>query len=79
MVKNKCGKLCDSNNYRLVALTTTMSKLFESVFLFNCETFLETCLNFYFVLRGSLHKNAHLCSILTLLLLFLLFKGYFRL
>ena len=33
IVKNKCGNLCDSNNYRPIALATLMSKLFESVIL----------------------------------------------
>ena len=45
IVKNKCGNLCDSNNYRPIALATLMSKLFESVILLKCETFLETCPN----------------------------------
>ena len=45
IVKNKCGNLCDSNNYRPIALATLMSKLFESVILLKCEAFLETCPN----------------------------------
>ena len=45
IVKNKCGNLCDSNNYRPFALATSMSKLFDSVILLKCETFLETCHN----------------------------------
>ena len=45
IVKNKCGNLCDSNNYSPIALATLMSKLFESVVLIKCETFLETCPN----------------------------------
>ena len=28
IVKNKCGNLCDSNNYRPIALATLMSKFF---------------------------------------------------
>ena len=43
IVKNKCGNLCDSNNYKPIALATLISKLFESVRLLKCETFLETC------------------------------------
>ena len=35
--------MCDSNNYRPIALATLMYKLFESVILSKCETFLETC------------------------------------
>ena len=31
IVKNKCGKIRDSNNYRPIALATIVSKLFESV------------------------------------------------
>ena len=30
IVKNKCGNLSDSNNYRPIALATIMSKVFES-------------------------------------------------
>ena len=45
IVKNKWQNLCDSNNYRPIALATLMSKLFESVILLKCETFLETCPN----------------------------------
>ena len=43
IVKNKCGKLCDSNNYRPITLATLLSELFESVILLKCEIFLETC------------------------------------
>ena len=32
-----------SNNYKPIALATIKSKLFESVILLKCETFLETC------------------------------------
>ena len=45
IVKNKCGNLCDSNNYRSIVLATLMSKLSDSVILLKCETFLETCPN----------------------------------
>ena len=51
IAKNKCGNLCDSN-YRPITLATLMSKLFESVILLKCETFLETCPN---------QSNVHLC------------------
>ena len=37
IVKSKCGNLCDSNNYKLIALATIMSKLFKSVILLKCE------------------------------------------
>ena len=52
IVKNKCGILCDSNNYRPIALATLMSKLFESVILLKCETFLETCPNHFGLMMG---------------------------
>ena len=42
IVKDKCVNLCDSNNYRPIALTTLMSKLFKSIILLECETFLKT-------------------------------------
>ena len=31
IIKNKCGNLADSNNYRPIAIATIVSKLFESV------------------------------------------------
>ena len=45
IVKNKCGKLSDSNNYRPIALATIISKLFESAILLKWEMFLDTCPN----------------------------------
>ena len=42
IVKNKRGNLCESNNYRPIALATMMSRLFESVILLKCKTFLQT-------------------------------------
>ena len=45
IVKNKCGNLSDSNNYRPIALATIISKLFESAILLKCEMFLDTCPN----------------------------------
>ena len=41
IVKNKCGNLSDSNNYRPIAITIT-SKVLESVLLVKCEEFLYT-------------------------------------
>ena len=52
IVRNKCGNLCDSNNYRPIALATLMSKLFESVILLKCETFLERCPNQFGFKKG---------------------------
>ena len=41
-VKNKSGNLSDSSNYRPIALTTIVSKMFESVLLFKCAEYLST-------------------------------------
>ena len=45
IVKNKCGNITDSNNYRPIALATIVSKLFESVILMKCEQYLTTSAN----------------------------------
>ena len=45
IVKNMCGNLSDSNNYKPISLATIMSNLFESVILLKCEIFLDTCPN----------------------------------
>ena len=45
IIRNKCGNLADSNNYRLIAIVTIVSKLFESIVLYKCEEFLYTCDN----------------------------------
>ena len=42
VIKNKCGSLTDSNNYRPIAIATITSKLFESVILMKCEEYLFT-------------------------------------
>ena len=39
-VKNKCGNLSDTKNYRQIALETITSKLFESAILLKGEMFL---------------------------------------
>ena len=39
IVKNKCGNISESNNYRPIALATIISKLFESVLLLKCEDY----------------------------------------
>ena len=43
IVKNKCGNLCDSNNYKPIALATIMSKLFKSIIL-NVKRFVKHAL-----------------------------------
>ena len=45
VIKNKCGNLADSNNYRPIAIATIVSKLYESTILYKCEDFLNTCDN----------------------------------
>ena len=52
IVKNKCGNLSDSNNYRPIALATIISKLFESAILLKCEMFLDTCPNQFGYKKG---------------------------
>jgi len=54
IVKNRCGKLSDSNNYRPIALATIISKVFESVILLKCQQFLNSSDNqFGFKARHS--------------------------
>ena len=45
IVKNKCGNLSDSNNYRPVAISNVCSKIFEHVILYLCEDYLWTADN----------------------------------
>ena len=42
LVKNKCGKLSDKNNYRPVAISNSLSKVFELILLDRCEEYLWT-------------------------------------
>ena len=42
LVKNKCGKLSDKNNYRPVAISNSVSKVFELILLDRCEEYLWT-------------------------------------
>ena len=42
IVKNKCGNLSNSNNYRPITIATITSKVFESLILVKCEEFLYT-------------------------------------
>ena len=45
IVKNKCGNITDSNTYRPIALSTIVSKLFESVLLLKCVYYITTSLS----------------------------------
>ena len=45
VIKNKCGNLADSNNYRPIAIATIVSKLYESTIVYKGEDFLKTCDN----------------------------------
>ena len=42
IVKNRCGNLSNSNNYRPIAIDTITSKVLESLILVKCEEFLYT-------------------------------------
>ena len=42
LVKNKNGDLSDKNNYRPIALSSTISKVFENVILHRLEEYLWT-------------------------------------
>ena len=45
IIKNKCGNISSSNNYRPIALATSISKLLESIMLMKCEEYLCTSAN----------------------------------
>ena len=45
VVKNTCGNLADSSDYRPIAIATIVSKLYESIILYKCEDFLNICDN----------------------------------
>ena len=45
IIKNKCGNISSSNNYRPIALATIISKLLESILLKKCEEYLYTSAN----------------------------------
>ena len=45
IIKNKCGNISNSNNYRPIALATIFSKLLESILLMKCEEYLCTSAN----------------------------------
>ena len=42
IVKNKCGNLSNSNNYRPITIATITSKVLETLILVKCEEFLYT-------------------------------------
>ena len=41
IIKNTAGDFSSGNNYRLIALATVISKVFESLILLRCEQFLD--------------------------------------
>ena len=45
LVKNKNGDLSDKNNYRPIALSSTISKVFENIILHRLEEYLWTTYN----------------------------------
>ena len=45
IIKNKCGNISSSSNYRPIALATIISKLLESILLLKCEEYLCTSAN----------------------------------
>ena len=73
VIKNICGNLADSNNYRPIAFATIVSKLYESTILYKCEDFLNTCDNQFGFKRkhstefcicvASLQKGPHVAKI----------------
>ena len=52
IVKNMCGNLSESSNYRPIALATIISKVFESVLLLKCEEYLFTSSNQFGYKKG---------------------------
>ena len=42
VIKNKCGNVSDSGNYRPIAIANIISKVLESILLSRCEEFLYT-------------------------------------
>ena len=59
IVKNKCGNISESNNYRPNALATIISRLFESVLLLKCEDYLSKCSNQFGFKKGH---STDLCT-----------------
>ena len=59
LVKNKCGKLSDNNNYRPVAISNSLSKVFELILLDRCEEYLWTSGN-QFGFKAN-HSTTKMC------------------
>ena len=45
LVKDKCGDLASKDNYRPIALSNIISKIFERIILWRCEEYLLTTQN----------------------------------
>ena len=66
LIKDKCGDISSTNNYRGITLIPVVTKLFEHILLYNCEPYLHTedtqfgfkrglgCSNAIFVLRNTI-------------------------
>ena len=63
VIKNTCGNLADSNNYKPFAIVTIVSNLHESTILYKCEDFLDTCNNhFGFKRKHSIEFCIYTCT-----------------
>ena len=58
LVKNKCGDLSDNNNYRPIAISCIISKVFESIILHRIEDYLWTTDNQF---GFKAHHSTDLC------------------
>ena len=73
IIKNKCGNISSSNNYRPIALATIIYKLLESILLMKCEEYLCTSANQFGFKKTH---GTELCIILRYVLSYLLY--YFK-
>ena len=59
LVKNKCGDLSDKNNYRPIAISCIISKVFENIILHRIEDYLWTTDNQF---GFKAHHSTDLCA-----------------